>query len=242
MRKKQIKISPGEIYGAIKIIDIDKTAPPRPKIWRCECLKCGAVFPSTGQDVFKYQQSGCPDCRKKQRNRKREEEARSHIGEVYGQLEIIGFAGMQERNDKTTPVMICLCHKCMKKTEIPLTRLRAGQAKECVNCARANLKQGHGDVREDVVDGTMVTAIDGRRQKNKNNTSGHIGVSLNSQTGKWRAYINFRRKQYHLGLYDSIDDAISARKAAEKEIYGNFLEWYAESYPEEWAKLQARKV
>ena len=36
----------------------------------------------------------------------------------------------------------------------------------------------------------------------------------------------------------NIEDAVAARKAGEKAIYGDFLKWYAETHPEQWEKLK----
>lgn len=36
----------------------------------------------------------------------------------------------------------------------------------------------------------------------------------------------FRKKKYNLGRFDNIEDAITARKKAENEIFGSFLGWY----------------
>jgi hypothetical protein len=51
----------------------------------------------------------------------------------------------------------------------------------------------------------------------KNNKSGVTGVSKCSTTGKWRATITVDRKSISLGRFDILDDAIAARKAAEKK-------------------------
>lgn len=66
------------------------------------------------------------------------------------------------------------------------------------------------------------------------------GVSYYAKYGKYRAYINFQRKQYYLGLYEKIDDALKARKSAEENIYGNFLKWYQDTYPEEWKRIKMK--
>lgn len=86
-------------------------------------------------------------------------------------------------------------------------------------------------------DGTSVIALK-RANLNKNNTSGFRGVSYIKKLDKYRAYINFKRKQYNLGLYSDIKDAVKARKAAEEHIYGDFLKYYAEAYPENWEKIK----
>ena len=52
----------------------------------------------------------------------------------------------------------------------------------------------------------------------KRNTSGVIGVSWYKETGKWRSNIKKSGKQIHLGLFDSLLDAVAARKSAEREL------------------------
>lgn len=50
------------------------------------------------------------------------------------------------------------------------------------------------------------------------NTSGVIGVSWDKGTNKWRAQIAINRRGYHLGLFRSLGDAITARKVAEQHF------------------------
>lgn len=45
-----------------------------------------------------------------------------------------------------------------------------------------------------------------------------------------------------INIYDKIEDAKAAREKAEKEIFGPFLEWYAENYPEQWEKTQKKRA
>lgn len=47
--------------------------------------------------------------------------------------------------------------------------------------------------------------------------------------GKWMANIRFQGKRYNLGRFDHIQDAIDAREAAEKAIFGDFLTWYEDN-------------
>lgn len=48
----------------------------------------------------------------------------------------------------------------------------------------------------------------------KNNTSGHVGVSWHAKAEKWRAYLKVKGKQKNLGLFAKKSDAIAARKEA----------------------------
>ena len=77
----------------------------------------------------------------------------------------------------------------------------------------------------------------------QNNTSGHKGVSLAKRKGRkdtYVAYIYFQGIRYHLGSFKNIDAAVNAREEAENKLYADFLEWYAEEYPERWKRLKKR--
>lgn len=50
------------------------------------------------------------------------------------------------------------------------------------------------------------------------NTSGRVGVGWHKLIGKWAAYISVQRKMQHLGYYDTRDEAIAVREAAEKRL------------------------
>lgn len=55
-----------------------------------------------------------------------------------------------------------------------------------------------------------------------NNTSGIKGVTYRSHRKKWQAQISIDSKCKYLGLFDSFDDAVAARRAAEAEEFGEF--------------------
>ena len=50
-----------------------------------------------------------------------------------------------------------------------------------------------------------------------NNTSGHKGVYFAAK--KFRAYLNLKNKRIHLGCFININDAIFARKEAERKYH-----------------------
>lgn len=52
----------------------------------------------------------------------------------------------------------------------------------------------------------------------KNNTSGVMGVSWYKAGSKWTAYIMVDGVKHHLGYFRAFDDAVAARRAAEREF------------------------
>ena len=58
-----------------------------------------------------------------------------------------------------------------------------------------------------------------RKGANKNSKSGVKGVSWRKDREKWCAYIKHNGKDINLGLYETKEDAIAARIAAEKEYF-----------------------
>lgn len=70
--------------------------------------------------------------------------------------------------------------------------------------------------------GTNVAVISSNKLR-KTNKSGHTGVWFNEKTGKYEAYITFRRKRKNLGVFEKISDAINAREAAEEELFAPII-------------------
>ena len=56
------------------------------------------------------------------------------------------------------------------------------------------------------------------RKENKNNTAGVTGVSF-AKDGQYRAYIYVNRKQIHLGVFDTLEEAAKARRVAEIKYF-----------------------
>lgn len=59
-------------------------------------------------------------------------------------------------------------------------------------------------------------------KKYETNNSGCTGVSWYKKANKWRARIQVKNKEIHLGLFEKLDDAIKARKEAEIKYFGEY--------------------
>lgn len=58
------------------------------------------------------------------------------------------------------------------------------------------------------------------QKKRKDNTSGRTGVCWDDEAGKWLVTISKYGRQYKLGRFSDIEDAIKRRELAELEFYG----------------------
>ena len=58
------------------------------------------------------------------------------------------------------------------------------------------------------------------RKTNKNSSTGVTGVAF-TKKGRYRAYISIGERQINLGLFDKLDDAKAARKAAEQRYFAD---------------------
>lgn len=63
------------------------------------------------------------------------------------------------------------------------------------------------------------------RDKQSTNRSGFKGVSWDKSKKKWRVAISAFNKQYHIGRFDSIEDAVAAHQEAVKKHHGEFARW-----------------
>ena len=56
------------------------------------------------------------------------------------------------------------------------------------------------------------------------NTSGHRGVSYDSNRDKWQAHLTCRRKQYHGPRRDTLEEAVADRREMERKYFEPLLE------------------
>lgn len=125
----------------------------------------------------------------------------------------------------------CVC-ECGKEVDVTAGNLKSRNTKSC-GCHKLKIQKDsllniHKLKRDQIARyGTNPVMIAVNKTPAKNNTTGYVGVYVYQNT-RYRAMIQFKKKLYHLGVYDKIEDAIKARKIAEEKLFGNFLSWYNE--------------
>lgn len=109
--------------------------------------------------------------------------------------------------------------------------LHTQNQKECRGCYKNKYAKDNCRENVGIIDNTSASQLMNMNNISKANTSGVRGVAR-TKYGKYIAYVGFQRKLYHLGTFGSLAEAAEARRRAETELYGNFLEWYSKEYPE----------
>lgn len=146
-------------------------------------------------------------------------------GEKFGRLTVMEYAGRRNPNTKEN-FWLCRCD-CGSETYVGQTELQNGDTKSCGCYLRDTTRD-----RLKLVDGTSITILERNRNKIRvTNKSGCTGV-YQDKSGKWIAYINFKKKRYWLGRFDNKDDAVKARARAE-EIHEDFVATYYEELEKE---------
>lgn len=105
-------------------------------------------------------------------------------------------------NGSTVRMSTIICSKRMK-AKIPKGSIITYKDGNNLNLRRENL--------------VIVKNGQQRRRNRINNTSGTVGVFYESRRKKWRARIRVNRQDVTLGFFDKKEDAILARKDAEKK-------------------------
>jgi len=226
MKRDIIKV--GEVRGNLKILAISQY---RPRKYEVKCLRCDKTFISYPQPITQHPE-GCFECREKDLKESVIDKYSKYNGKIFGNLKILGFDSVRNR----LRMARCLCLNCGRETSVPYTKLIRGVVKACFSCAKKNLEKGIVEVSDLSKGGSSLLHITSDTIK-KNNTSGFTGVSL-MKSGKYRAYINFQRKQFHLGSFDTPEDAAAAYRDAKEKIKTDFIDWYKKAYPDLWDKYK----
>lgn len=145
-------------------------------------------------------------------------------GRIFGKLTVRGLSDKRgPRGKRTVPLWECVC-ECGAVTYKAGDTLKNPSVSMCADCAR---KYSAAIARRSAgyVDGTQITRI-----RNMTPTaasrSGVRGVVYEESSHRWRARLYFKDRYLSFGSYTRFEDAVAARKAAEKEYFGKFLEEY----------------
>lgn len=219
----------GDMYEGSQVLDVFKKYEGQ-TCYAFACGRCGKRDERVHSDFISN--PVCSNCLKKKNSEERDKKIAERV--VGKEVNGIKILRLSERK-KSVLYVDAICPVCRKEFTTKLSGIKQG-IKSCKNCTMDNLQEGHTIIDEASVEGTNILSIKPDRAVNKNSTTGYKGVNQ-YKSGKYRAYIVFKRKQYHLGTFDTLQQAVEARRNAEKKIFGNFIEWYSKEFPKQWERI-----
>lgn len=201
----------GQTFGRLTALEPTAERNSGHIVWLCRC-SCGNTCSASSHRLLNGTKSSC-GCAVKGIH------TQDLTGQMFARLTAIKAVYQHGRR-----AWECLC-SCGNTVYVSANNLLQGRVRSC-GCLLADVNRKHlpkALSKRPLADGTNLAAIS-RTSPTKANTSGHTGVSWHQPTGKWLAYINFRGKRYHLGVFDDIQDAVEARAKAKDELHNTYLQ------------------
>ena len=200
----------GQRFGKLVVIERAENNSRGQRQWLCQCDCGGTRIVNTN-----YLRSGrTTDCGCKK--------SPDLTGKVFGRLTVLGPSDKRgSRGARTTRMWECRC-SCGEITYKATDTLTNPEQSMCQKCA-ASYAAASARANAGFVEGTQLSKL--RMDDNPVDTiTGVRGVYYDSRKKLYQARIIFRRKKYYLGGFTNLEDAVKARKRAEEEIFGTFLD------------------
>ena len=200
----------GQKFGRLTVEELLPDSFQGHRCWSCRC-ECGNVRIAMTHELTQGRVRSC-GCAK----------SPDLTGMVFGRLTVIERSDKRSsRGKRTIPLWKCRC-ECGEITYRAADTLKTSNECMCSACAD---KKNIAAARKmaGFVDGTQVSRI--REIKpTAANTSGCRGVYYNPKTNRYRARLKFKGRIMSFGTYPTFEEAVQARKDAEKQYFGGFLE------------------
>jgi len=202
----------GQRFGMLVVVAQAESSATGKRRWVCKC-DCGNVHTVIGSSLIQGSTVSC-GCRR----------YRNLEGQKIGKLTVI------KRSDKYGPrgkrktqlwECRCECGAITYKATDTLTNPDISMCQACAGVYSAEKARANAGFEA----GTQISKIKDR-PGTSHNLSGVRGVYLDRKTGRYRARLKFQGKQYNLGSFTHLEDAVKARKRGEEEIFGTFLAAY----------------
>ena len=219
----------GKTFGELEVLGVAENHPKDARggvWWHCRC-SCGreidvlASLLSTGRKTH----CGC----KADPQYYSVDITDQHFGRLTAKYPL------KDRDRKGGVVWHCIC-ECGNEVDVPYNWLAHSGMQSC-GCQRREHEQSLSTYLTHI-NGTSLDMIKSKKLPS-DNTTGYKGVYF--QKGKYIAKIVFQQKQYHLGRYDTVEEAAQARKEAEELLFdgaaAHYEKWKQKADRDpEWAK------
>jgi ribosomal protein L13 len=222
------EITTGQRFGRLVTIRLLEKRKKGHTVWECKC-DCGNVIEVLTGRLLNGNTRSCGCLQRDACSQLGKSTSRDIAGQRFGRLVAIRLTGKRKFG---SVVWECKCD-CGNVVEVASANLCDGNTKSC-GCLQLEsmIEKGKSiDLKKQfgLIENTSVSLIKSKKLR-IDSTTGHRGVSFNKRVGKYHAYIAFKHKKYHLGFFNTIEEAIEVRKQAEEKLFKPFIGWYEENY------------
>ncbi len=201
----------GMTFG--RLTAVRRTENKKDKVmWECRC-SCGRTAIVSAHNLRLGLKKSCGCLMREGRGRL------DITGKRYGKL--TALYPLDRPTSTGSVYWKCRCD-CGNEVEVSVSDLNKGNNKSCGCLKREYQKLVHD--RLELVDGTCVEWLDGRKSR-CDNTSGYRGV-FKKKNGKFSVSIGFKKKIYYIGVYEGYEEAVEARLRAEEKVHEGFVKAY----------------
>lgn len=207
------EITIGQQFGDLEVLYEVPHAKGDSCRWHCRCA-CGKECDVSSYRLHSGVKTHC-GCRTTRGHRKFD-----ITGQRFQMLTALYETGERDRNGSV--IWHCRCD-CGKELDISYGDLKYSKITSC-GCYK---RKKAGELHENYVvcaAGTSVTYLEKAKIRSDNKT-GIKGVFY--FRGKYIAEITFQKKCYRLGKFNTLENAVEARKQAERILHGDFLDFYS---------------
>lgn len=211
MKDSGIKV--GQRYGKLEVVKQDGVS-GKEKAWIVKC-DCGNEE-RVASYYLKKEKRACKKCsRIKDISNKR-----------FGNLTAIKPIGTAKNR---SAVWLCKCD-CGNQCEYTQKNLVSGNSKSCGKCGLREKNLAIALSKHNLkacIDGSKYDQIKEDRKPNKNNNTSNVkGVWFDKNRKKYVSELRFQRQKVFMKRFDTIEEAIEARKEAEKKYFEPIREEY----------------
>lgn len=217
MANRSIDIT-GKRYGRLTVIkEVEPNKYARRYLCKCDC----------GNEKIVYMQSlrngNTKSCGCLQKQKVSESNFIDLTGKQFGKLTVIEKSNKKGKSRKI--IWRCICDCGNEDVYVQSDKLLSGESKSC-GCLRKEAGKFVQEYNNKYLkkDDIFVPLLNSKLRVD--NTSGIKGVSVVKRKNaiKYQARIGLKNKSIHLGTFDTLEEAIKARKDAEEKYFKPYLE------------------
>ena len=210
----------GQRFGRLVAVEYKYTNERRQPVWLFHC-DCGNDKIMSASNV---RWGGVKSCGCLHKEHTASINRTDITGKRYDRL--VAVRPTEKRDAAGSVVWECKCD-CGNTAYYSVNALNGGHIRSC-GCVYRMTRTEAVKARKDMVEDTNLSALVAAKKIRKNNTTGITGVYL-LPNGKYEAYINFQKKRYVLGCFQTKEAAAKARREAEKRLHDPILKEYQQN-------------